>query len=214
MRRVFAVAVIALLPLMRVGPIAQQEGPLTDEEVQAAIDAGVAAPVRPVVLFQTVALYRTEGSPVVAVAYSAKMLIGMAARVAREEGRQLTVRAVPETWRQRVVCVAVRSNERPAFFGVKEVIDEEARMAITREREFARPETGIAPLWLSHDPRSVLRAFGVEVPYSNVAIVAAFPLSVLRPNYVVVAYRSYPAENFTAFWSGRMFADDVEALLK
>jgi hypothetical protein len=111
--------------------------------------------------------------------------------------------------------MAMRSNDHELLDGTRAVIDDEARVVILSKPDWSlqlAADTGIKPLWLSHAPKAILGAFGADLPYDNVAAVAAFPLSVLRADLLVVAYRQFGGD--TALWVSTMFADDVAALAK
>jgi hypothetical protein len=125
------------------------------------------------------------------------------------------VSGVPAKWRQRIVYVAFRSGSHVLPTGDRALLDTEAKAVLMPERDFANlaDETKrIQPLWLLHDPQAVFAEFGIEPPYANIAMVAAFPLSALQPGRVVMAYRRYPSGDGWALWCSRVLVEYVEAL--
>jgi hypothetical protein len=66
---------------------------------------------------------------------------------------------------------------------------------------------------VSHDPRAVLAAFGAELPYPDIAVVAAFPLRVLDVGWCVVGLlRDANDPRRVHTWAARLTREDLQAL--
>ena len=178
---------------------------LNDQEVRRAIEAGLEGVVAPRELRWVLS------GPVTAVAYSPEIRIGIAARELRARGKTPSVESFSTELRERVIYVALRSQPHVPDPGVS-LRDSESRMYLV-PRSFFPEKDRIAPVWLSHDPSTVLKRFGATPPFEDIAIIAAFPESAVRAGWSVIGARQ-DLKDHQRFhtWSAVVTSEDVAAL--
>ena len=127
----------------------------------------------------------TPSSEPAGVAYTPFLRVAWAAHAREAAGRPLSVDEVPSWLASSVVYLALR---RPS--AATDVLGTPAVVAI-------RPDTAtccldpqptvIRPLWMTDNPEVIAR-FGAEVPFSDLGVIAVFPIEVLQGGLDVVAY--------------------------
>jgi len=205
----FTALVIGLV-LAQVPPAATSTplttGSLTDLEVNDAIQAGLRGEVAPR------GLYFDKRVDVTAVAYSPRARIGLAARLARSEGKTFTAADVPVDWRAPVLWVAFRDERKG---------DSSASLhapmieACVSQNSGCIGSTVVKSLWLSHDPAQLLSPVTRTLPYRDVAIIVAFPVAALKAGWLVLAQVQDDADDRRHWlWAAHLQDGDIAAISK
>ena len=144
------------------------------------------------------------------VVYTPFLRVAWAAHAREAAGQPLSVDEVPSWLASSVVYLALR---RPSV-AATDVLGTPAVVAI-------RPDTAtccldpqptvIRPLWITDNPEVIAR-FGAEVPFSDLGVIAVFPIEVLRGGLDVVAYHRVdgPDGPSSVEMRGRFDPDDIE----
>lgn len=151
--------------------LAAQSGRLDGAAVQAALELGRGqSDPKPYTLHMNAA-----GTGVAGAVYTPFVRIAMASRMAHLQGRELTAADLPDWLTEPVVYIALRWYCVDSDCGLPtQPIDVTiGQPPLTR------------PLWVSRE-FDVLRRFGAEPPSPDIVAVAAFPISLITPNTMVM----------------------------
>ena len=181
-------------------------GSLTDLEVNDAIQAGLRGEVAPR------DLYFDKRADVTAVAYSPRARIGLAARLARSEGKPFTAADVPAEWRAPVVWIAFRDERKgDSSASLNAPIIE----SCVSQNSGCVGSTVVKSLWLSHDPAKLLSPVTRTLPYRDVAIIVAFPVAAMKSGMLVIAQvKDDVVEGRHWIWSAHLLDGDIAAISK
>jgi hypothetical protein len=181
----------ALLPGERIPTLrvltARTGAGLDAEQMGAAIAWGQRGEPEPYVL-NRVPSTRTpvdEGEAAGAV-YTPFLRIAWVAHAREQSGRPLTIEEVPNWLAAPVVYVALRAPpvaraDAPGPPWLAFVPADTATCCLDPQPTLVRP------LWVTDDP-AVLARFGAPVPFSDLGLVAAYPIDVLRGGFDFVAF--------------------------
>ena len=144
------------------------------------------------------------------VVYTPFLRIAWAAHARQLSGRPLTVDEVPAWLAAPVFYVALRAPPvaRAGDLGAPSVAVVPAGTATCcREPQ----PTLVRPLWVTDDPAAIAR-FGAAIPFSDLGVIAAFPIEALRGGLDVVAFHRVDGPDGPASveMRGRIEPGDVE----
>ena len=144
------------------------------------------------------------------VVYTPFLRIAWAAHVRQSSGRPLTFDEVPAWMAAPVFYVALRtpSVTRASDLGapaVAVVPPDTATCCLEPQPTLVRP------LWMTDDP-AVIARFGAPVPFSDLGIIAAYPIEILRGGLDVVAFFRVDGSDgpSSVEMRGRLDPSDVE----
>jgi hypothetical protein len=125
--------------------------------------------------------------------YTPFLRVALASKAARLAGRPFDASHVPSAWVEPVVYVAFRwyrVNEDPATFNPFAYTDQQIAGPNLKPPTLD-PALRILtdPLWVSRD-LTLLAPFG-ELPYQDIIVIAAYPLSALTSGHDFVIYREW-----------------------
>lgn len=160
---------------------------LTPEQVQAAIAWGQGTEPEPYVLPRVLLAGESDpGGEAAGVIYTAHLRIAWAAHVRQQSGQPLTVREVPAWMAAPVFYVALRAP--PDGVSARRGAPAIAIVPSGTPACCLEPQpTVVRPLWIGDDAAALSR-FGAAAPFSDLGVVAAYPMEVLRPELDIVAY--------------------------
>lgn len=200
---------------------AQPAGMLTPSDIAAAIELGMKGEPTPYLLHydRSAAKYNP---PIVAAVYTPFLRVAFAANASRKAGRRFTPNDVPHSLLEPIAYVAFRwyccdVDRATNFVGFDSATTFPYKIAVPGDRLLGAPArpwmTTARPLWVTRD-MAALASFGAEVPYPDVVLIAAYPLSALSDKYVFVSYREWPSprdsrKNDYELRVGRVTRDDL-----
>ena len=162
-------------------------GAWTEQQVQDAIELGRRGEPGAYVLHRVAAT--RDPTPAIepaGVVYTSFLRVAWAAHARQTSGRPLTLDEVPAWMAAPVFYVALRtpSVARTADLGSPSLAVVPAGMATC----CLEPQpTLVRPLWTRDDP-AVTARFGATVPFSDLGIIAAYPIEALRGGLDFVAF--------------------------
>ena len=198
------------LPTLRMLTARAERG-LDRRQVEDAIARGREGEPAAYLLHRVVS---ADGQPPViepaGVVYTPFLRVAWAAHVRQSSGRPLGVDEVPGWMTAPVFYVALRTPAASptADLGAPALAIVPADTATC----CAEPQpTLVRPLWMTDDP-AVIARFGAPVPFSDLGVIAAYPIEVLRPGLDFVAfYRADgPAGPSSVEMRGRLEPSDLE----
>ena len=173
------------LPSLRV-LLTRTDGGLHRTQIQAAIALGREGEPGSYVLHR-VQSARGQSSAIepAGVVYTPFLRVAWAAHARQPSGRPLTVDEVPAAMAAPVLYVALRT---PPLAGTGLGVPSVAVVSADTATCCLDPQpTLVRPLWVSDDP-AVTARFGAAVPFTDLWVIAAFPLEVLRSGLDFVAF--------------------------
>ena len=174
------------LPALRVLLTRPDEG-LQRTEVQAAIALGREGEPGSYVLHRVQpASGQSSAIEPAGVVYTPFLRVAWAAHARQPSGRPLTVDEVPAAMAAPVLYVALRT---PPLAGADDLgVPSVAVVPADTATCCLDPQpTLIRPLWVSDDP-AVTARFGARVPFTDLGVIAAYPIEVLRGGLDFVAF--------------------------
>lgn len=133
------------------------------------------------------------------------MRVALAAKAARDKRERFTPADVKDAWIEPVVYVALRwyccidpdhGNDLAAWDPSKPPVDYKIAVPGDRvTRSNARLRVTAVPSWVTHD-MSLLANFGGALPYSDVVLIAAYPVGALSTSPDSVIYREWSSVTF------------------
>ena len=198
------------LPTLRV-LMAGTGGGLDRDMVQGAIAWGQESAPKSYVLHRVpTAGDRAPTSEPAGVVYTPFLRIAWAAHARQLSGRPLTVDEVP-AWMAAPVLYVVLRAPPVARAGALETPSIAVVPADTATCCLEPQPTLIRPLWMTDDPTVTLR-FGATIPFSDLGVVAAYPLEVLRDDLDFVAFYRVdgPTGPSSVEMRGRLDPTDLE----
>lgn len=199
------------IPTLRVFTT-RTEASLDREGIQAAIARGQDGEPESYVLRQIrSAGDRRSTAATAGLVYTPYLRIAWAAHTRQQVGRPLTVDDVPGWMTAPVVYVALR---RPETDGGDELgVPSLAVLPRGSASCCQLPQpTLIRPIWVTPDVAPIVR-FGAPLPFTDLGVVAAYPLDALQADLDIVAYHRIdrPAGPVSLEMRGRIEPDDVSA---
>jgi len=198
MRGVAIVVAYALLA----GPVrADSVGTLTSTEIDEAIEWGVNGDPEPYLLHHAGQPGRVN-PVIVGAVYTPFLRVALAAKAARQAGRTFAQSDVSQSLIEPLAYVALRwyccdrDRNDPASFDPFMPFD--YKIATPGDRVVRAPyglRVTASPVWIKRDI-SILASFGGDLPYRDVVLVAAYPISVLSTACDFVIYRELPSRTF------------------
>jgi hypothetical protein len=200
--------------------LARSSDTLTPKDIDEAIEWGMKGDPSPYLLHH--AGQPTKMNPaIVGAIYTPFLRVALAAKAAREARRSFTARDVPPSLVEPVAYVALRwyccdrdHGTDPANFDPSTPFDYKIVVPGARVlRANSSLQVTASPLWVRRDV-SLLASFGGDLPYRDVVLVAAYPMSVLSAPCDFVIYREFPSRNLpqgrdTELRVGRVAPEDV-----
>jgi hypothetical protein len=168
--RITIARVLPIVVLSIVG-VAAQGGRLDPTAIQEALDLGRGqSEPGPYTLHMN-----AVGTEVAGAVYTPFVRIAMASKMAHLQGRELTAADLPDWLTEPIVYIALRwyCVDSDCSLPTQPIDVTIGQPPLTR------------PLWVSRD-FDVLRRFGGEPPSPDIVAVAAFPISVITPNTMVM----------------------------
>jgi hypothetical protein len=193
---------------------AQPVGKLTHEDIDAAIKWGTQGSPAPYLLHHRRSDPAKANPVVVGAVYTPFLRVALAARAAHQRGHSFAVSDVPSSLIEPVAYVAVRwyccvdRDHGDDLASWHPLVPFDYKIAVPGDR-FPRPLNLVTPLWVSRD-LSILSNFGAEVPYKDIVLVAAYPMSALKADMDIVIYREFrEGDRGSGFANGRITAQDL-----
>ncbi len=157
---------------------------LTSSEIEAALTLGLQGQPPTYALIQVGGAGR-PGSRPAGVVYTPFLRVAWAAYASATAGRPLRANEVPGWMRAAVVYVAMRG---PVDAGAGAPLLLSAVPADTPTCCRQPQPTLARPLWVTDDVTALTR-FGAPVPFDDLAVIAAYPPTILHPETDIVAFR-------------------------
>jgi hypothetical protein len=201
---------------------AKAAGRLSAADVEQAIALGTTGSPVPYLLHHRSGSGRVN-AVVVGLVYTPFVRVALAAHAAATAGRTFTQDDLTADLTEPIVYVAFRwyGGIDPALLPDTAAAFAAAdyKIAMAGDRDDRRMQGQLAfpppPLWTSRD-LSLLRRFGAERPYRDIALIAAYPAAVITPNVSFAIYKEWPSASVPggvdAFMEeGLVTANDVAA---
>jgi hypothetical protein len=192
---------------------------LTSKEIDEAIEWGMNGDPAPYLLHHAGQPGRVN-PVIVGAVYTPFLRVALAAKVARQAGRTFAQSDVSQSLIEPVAYIALRwyccdrDRNDPASFDPLTPFD--YKIAAPGDRVL-RPNSGLrvttSPVWTTRDV-SLLASFGGDLPYRDVVLVAAYPMSVFSTACDFVIYRELPSRTvpegrYTELRIGRVTPEDL-----
>ena len=216
MRRLVFVVMCALLA----APVgAGSTGALTSKEIDDAIEWGMSGDPAPYLLHHAGQPGRVN-PVIVGAVYTPFLRVALAAKAARQAGRTFAQSDVSQSLIEPLAYVALRwyccdrDRNDPASFDPFVPFD--YKIATPGDRVVRAPyglRVTTSPVWIKRDI-SILASFGGDLPYRDVVLVAAYPMSAFSTACDFVIYREFPSRTVperrdTELRIGRVTPEDL-----
>jgi hypothetical protein len=188
-----ALAAAICTALCSIPLFAQPFGNLTPQDIDAAIKWGTQGSPAPYVLHYRRPDPAKVNPVVVGAVYTPFLRVALAAKAAHQRGHSFAVSDVPSSLIEPVAYVAVRwyccvdRDHGDDLASWHPLVPFDYKIAVPGDR-FPSPLNLVTPLWVSRD-LSILSNFGAEVPYKDIVLIAAYPMSALKADMDIVIYR-------------------------
>jgi hypothetical protein len=207
-----ALAAVICSALSAVPLLAQPFGNLTPEDIDAAIKWGTQGTPAPYLLHYRRSDPAKINPVVVGAVYTPFLRVALAAKAAHQRGQSVAVSDVPSSLIEPVAYVAVRwyccvdRDHGDDLASWHPLVPFDYKIAVPGDR-FPTTLNLVTPLWVSRD-LSILPNFGAELPYQDIVLIAAYPVSALKADMDLVIYREF-ATGGRGFENGRITAEDL-----
>ena len=196
--------------------LAQPLGNLTPEDIDAAIKWGTQGSPTPYLLHHRRPDPAKVNPVVVGAVYTPFLRVALAAKAAQERGHSFAASDVPSSLIEPVAYVAVRwyccvdrehGDDRENWHPL---VPFDYKIAVPGRSSSPRQLNLVTPLWVSRD-LSILSKFGADVPYQDIVLIVAYPMSALKADLDIVIYREFREGNRgrSGYENGRINAEDL-----
>jgi hypothetical protein len=194
--RALCVAVVVVLSAVAATPQAQTGG-LTPAAIVKAIAFGESQELRPYLLRHQ---GRLDNPVVVGAVYTPFLRVALLAKAAAERGERLAPADVEARWTEPLVYIAFRwyccdGNPATGEADAWRSVEPQVLMLPIAERapEFVRftkdaRQGAVRPVWARRGA-ALVEAFGGQVPYDDIVLVAAFPAGSIQAGRPFVIYK-------------------------
>jgi hypothetical protein len=210
-----ALAAAICTALCAVPLLAEPLGNLTREDIDAAIKWGTQGSPAPYRLHHRRPDPAQTNPVVVGAVYTPFLRVALAAKAAHQRGHSFAVSDVPPSLIEPVAYVAVRwyccvdRDHGDDLASWHPLVPFDYKIAVPGDR-LPRTLNLVTPLWVSRD-LSILSNFGAEVPYEDIVLIAAYPMSALKADMDIVIYREVREGDRRRVFveNGRIAAEDL-----
>jgi hypothetical protein len=191
---IFSAATVPILCIATL--VAHPLASLSQKDVADAIQLGNFGEPRPYALHGRSVDPRRRNAFELAAVYTPFVRVALAARAARDSGHVLTPEDLDGRLLEPLAYIAFRWVARDSEHPDSDYAEPQPFWIFKRDidpRGLPRSRNGTNPIWVKrgNDATALLASFGAERPYDDVALVAAFPIELLRTDGLFVIYRKF-----------------------
>jgi hypothetical protein len=176
--------------------VAQPFGNLTPEDIDAAIKWGTQGSPTAYLLHHRRPDPAKVNPVVVGAVYTPFLRVALAAKAAQQKGHSFAASDIPSSLIEPVAYVAVRwyccvdRDHGDDLASWHPLVPFDYKIAVPGKDPFTSKLNLVTPLWVSGD-LSILSNFGAELPFQDVVLIAAYPMSALKADMDIVIYREF-----------------------